>query len=282
MSRFKGFIHIVPMIVIALGILAGCDTTVDPFQTSTNYFSIGGIIDASADTQFVRLTPLRRKAAISAEPLDALVTTIDLVTGEKAVWHDSVFTLHPDGVAHNVWSTFDFKPGRSYRFEARTPEGGVSSAVVALPDTFPEVVIQIPWFSSMATINALEVENLADLRLIFCGRGVDSPTIQRIDVSLIERASRFQNGFTARVVANEIAESMGLPRVYWIRVLAMAAGPDWPDFDEMDEETLALPDSYSNVENGVGFLGGVTSRLAYWPGFQVPAHEACHDLIRRW
>lgn len=283
MSRSTALVHIVPSVVIAvLIVVAGCDTAVDPFQTSTNYFSIGGVIDASADTQFVRVTPLRRKVSIPAEPLDAIVTTTDLVTGETVVWHDSLFTLHMGGVAHNVWSDFDFKPGRSYRFEVSAPEGRVSTAVVALPDTFPEIVIQIPMGSPTATINVPDVEDLADLRIIFCGRESESASIQRVDIPLINRASRYQEGFTTRVAAYDIAATAGLSRVYWIRILAMAAGPDWPDFDQLDGETLALHDSYSNVENGVGFLGGVTSRLAYWPKFQTPGDEACYDLIRRW
>ncbi len=263
-------------------VLGGCETAVDPFQESDNYFSIGGVIDASADTQFVRLTPLRRSVSTPAEPIDALVTTTDLSTGQITVWHDSVFTLHPEGIAHNMWSAFDFKPGHSYRLEARRTDGAAATAVIALPDTFPEVVVQIPMFSPTATINVLDVEKLADLRLIFCGRESDSPTIRRIDVSLIERTSRYEGGFTTRVEAFEIAAMTGLSHVYWIRILAMAAGPDWPDFEEMDDETLALPDSYSNVEHGVGFVGGVTSRLAYWPGFTQPVDDACYDLIRRW
>jgi hypothetical protein len=261
--------------------LAACDTSVDPFQKSDRHFSVGGVIDATVDTQFVRLTPLRHSAEGDSSPLDAEVTTTDLATGETSVWHDSVFSLIPSGPAHNVWSSFDFEPGHSYHFTARTSDGRESNALVVLPDTFPDPTIQIPPFSSTATINVTGVEKLADLRLIFCGRLLGG-NITRVDVPLIRRVSRFNLGFTVRVEAFEEADRVGLEQVLWIRILAMAAAPEWPDFEEIDEETLALPDVYSNIENGVGYLGGVTSRLAYWPGFRTPVDDACYDLIRRW
>lgn len=269
-------------VVALVAVIAGCDTSVDPFQPSDRHFSIGGVIDASADTQFVRVSPLRRTVVVSPDPLDATVTTTDLATGETAVWHDSVFALHPEGITHNFWSAYDFEPGHRYRFEARAADGSASTAEVALPDTFPELVIQIPMFTPTATINVLAVEKLADLRIIFCGRELNSGTIQRFDFSLINRVSQFGGGYTARVEAFDLAQSLDITQVYWIRVLAMAAGPDWPDFAELDEETLALPDTYSNVENGVGYLGGVTSRLAPWPGFREPVEDECNELIRRW
>lgn len=261
---------------------AGCETAVDPFQPSDMYFSIGGVIDASAEMQFVRLSPLRRSAVISPDPLDAVVTTTDLATGETAVWRDSVFALFPSGIAHNVWTTFDFEPGHSYRFEARSPEGNVSSVVVDLPVTVPEIVIQIPPFSSTATINVLNVEKLADFRLIFCGREAFGAPLQRTDIPLINRASEYLHGFTTRVDAYELARLNGIQEVYWIRVLAMGAGEEWPEFENVDEETLALAETLSNVENGAGYLGGVTSRLAYWPGFTEPLDDMCYGLISRW
>ena len=280
MSRDRIFILV--LAIAAAAMTAGCETAVDPFQPSDMYFSIGGVIDASAETQFVRLSPLRRSAVISPDPLDAVVTTTDLATGETAVWRDSVFALVPSGIAHNVWTTFDFEAGHTYRFEARSPEGNVSSAVVDLPEAVPEVVIQIPPFSSTAIINVLNVEKLADLRLIFCGRVAGSGLVERVDIPLIERVSEFQHGFTTRVEAFELARQNDIDQIYWIRVLAMGAGEEWPDFEDVDEETLALAETLSNVENGAGYLGGVTSRLAYWPGFTEPVDDVCYDLISRW
>lgn len=42
-----------------------------------------------------------------------------------------------------------------------------------------------------------------------------------------------------------------------IEVTVAAAGPDWPDLAAFDDETLALPNVVSNIEEGVGFLSGI-------------------------
>lgn len=75
-------------------------------------------------------------------------------------------------------------------------------------------------------------------------------TLQRVDVSLIDQTSRFGGGFTTRVDAYAVAAEEGLTEVHWIRILAMAAGDEWPDLEGLNPETIALPDAYSNVENG--------------------------------
>ena len=259
--------------------LPSCDSSVEPFQESGYYFSIGGVIDASLDTQFVRVNPLRSKAEVDPEPYDIIVTTRDLSSGEEHVWRDSVFVLSDGRYAHNFWSTADFSRGGVYRFTAERPDGLESRAEIALPDTARIVVQTIP-FDPIATVNVFGAEKLADLKLIYCAsyRGGD---IERVDASLIDEVSDFGQGFTVRVNPYALALEIGLGQIYWIRVAAIAAGPEWPDFENIDEETLALPHVYSNVEDGVGYLGGVTSTLVNWPGFAPQAPE-CVPLLSRW
>ena len=52
------------------------------------------------------------------------------------------------------------------------------------------------------------------------------------------------------------------------RQTVAAAGPDWPDLAAINDQTLALPNIVSNVEEGIGFLGGIISRTFFWPGFE--------------
>jgi hypothetical protein len=57
----------IPMLLSRLGaaatvlliIAAGCDPTVDSFQENEFHYSLFGILNASADSQFVRVEPLR-------------------------------------------------------------------------------------------------------------------------------------------------------------------------------------------------------------------------------
>ena len=260
-------------------LLAACETAVDPFQESGSYFSIGGIVDASADTQFVRISPLRR-TAVPPVDIDALVTSVDVLTGEEGVWQDSLFRLFPSGHAHNFWSTFDFEPGKKYRLTVQSPEGGESRVTFALPDTFPDPIVQQTRTDPIPTLIVYDVERLADLRILYCGRS-ETGVVRRIDASLIDDVSRFSGGYTLRFDPFSLANSLGVGDILWMRIYAAAAGPDWPEFEVIDDETLAHPHTITNVENGVGFLGGVTSKLVDWPGF-TPQQSICVELLRRW
>ena len=50
-----------------------------------------------------------------------------------------------------------------------------------------------------------------------------------------------------------------LLRLSGVDLLVASAGPNWPD-NALDDETVALPDAVTHVENGLGFVGGVVSR----------------------
>jgi hypothetical protein len=44
-----------------------------------------------------------------------------------------------------------------------------------------------------------------------------------------------------------------------IEILVAAGSPDWPEFLRLDPETELLPGVASNVEGGVGYVGGVVT-----------------------
>lgn len=266
------------LLLAVVVLLASCDTSVEPFQESGYYFSFGGLIDATVDTQFVRIGPLRDKAVVSPDPYPVTVTSTDLESGEESIWMDSVFVLYDGKVAHNFWSTADFQPGGRYRFTARTAEGRVSTAEVTLPDT-AQIVVQTNPFDPVYTINVFRAEKLADLRLMYCGH-IPGSGIQRVDVSLIDRVSEFSLGFTARVDPGQIIAELDFDAIVGSRLVAFAVGAEWPEFEELDEESLALPHVHSNVENGIGYLGAVATTTVDWGG--SPTDPRCAKLLDRW
>jgi hypothetical protein len=55
---------------------------------------------------------------------------------------------------------------------------------------------------------------------------------------------------------------IGLPELLnlsAVELLVAAAGPNWPE-NSLDDETVALPDAVTHIENGFGFVGGVVSK----------------------
>ncbi len=247
--------------------VVGCESSFDPIQESTRYFSIFGYLDASADTQFVRVSPLRDTVVIAdARPLDAVVTLEHLASGRVTVWKDSVFTYPGGLLAHNFWSVERIEPGETYLFRVERADGNASTVEVTLPDSFPDPTLQIPRFDPLWYLTVLDVERLADLRMIYVVHDELRNTFIEVPVSYLEFASAFTGGFAAvvdpRKDMERVRQALGIlsPMISDIKIFAAAGGPGWPQFFKLDDELVALPDAVSNVQQGVGFLGGVMTR----------------------
>lgn len=268
-----------PVLLVVALLPAGCDSTeLDPFLESDFNYSIGGYLDGGVDTQFVRVTPVRDSIALAPGSLDATVTLEHLATGQTATWRDSIFSYQGAGaraenIAHNFWSAAPILPLETYRFTVTRSDGATSRATVTLPDTFPQPIID------GNTIKIRGVERLADVVVEYRMLETLSRRIVTYAASYVHRAEPTQDEFWVFIDRtgdeDEIAARFIIARlqVLTIKVTVAAAGPDWPDLARVDTETLALPDVVSNVEEGLGYLGGVISKTFYWPGFEPSEGE---------
>ena len=62
--------------LITLFALASCDQGFDPALEQEKYFSIFGVLDLDADTQWIRVMPIRSSAQSSSGEVDATVTVV--------------------------------------------------------------------------------------------------------------------------------------------------------------------------------------------------------------
>ena len=60
-------------LLIAALLLGSCDTAFDPFQENDYHFSVFGFLDDAADSQFIRITPVRDSIALTP----GVVTNVD-------------------------------------------------------------------------------------------------------------------------------------------------------------------------------------------------------------
>jgi hypothetical protein len=252
---------------------AACDDTFTPIASTDLDFSIFGYLDASADTQWVRVMPIRPTALTEPGPLGATVTLENLETGGVVELRDSVFRFlgNPDvgsdgTFLHNYWTTERIEPGATYRFSAIRDGRPSSEAVVQIPPDFQMAEVwlrqtrtansDLVWIDGVKQVPFVGVENhFYDS----CGPGVerlfDLVTPGEADDHLLPINRWFQGrndqGCTAPVVEKR-------------EVLVVGSEAEWPSGPAYGTARLGLSDPPSNISNAVGFLGGVlTKRLPY-------------------
>lgn len=91
-----------------------CDTPFEPIAEGDVRFPVFGYLDASADTQWIRVMPIRPLATTSPDSFGITVTLEDLGTGRVIPLRDSLFpfTHHADAdvgsagtYVHDFWTT---------------------------------------------------------------------------------------------------------------------------------------------------------------------------------
>jgi hypothetical protein len=255
--------------------LTGCDQTFEPFQENEQYaFSMYGFLDASADTQWIRLMPVRQTFFLKPDPLDVTMTLEHLGSeGESSMLNDSLFYYGQNAYAWNYWTTMQLQPLESYLLRAESSDGNISSVTVTLPDSFPEPYIEVDLEENAEYVQISGVKFLADVHSIheFNQTLYDRTTVFLFSHHQDSVATNSQNDtHRVRINPSEAREYMEIymeenPYTLLNREIFVAsAGPDWHFFPDIDEEVQSLPDGISNVVNGVGYVVGIVSKTIPW------------------
>ncbi len=256
-------------------IIPGCNQSFDPFQENDKYlFSMFGYLDASADTQWVRVMPVRNTIFLKPEPIDVVVTLEHLIDGgETVVLKDSLFFYGSSAYAWNFWTTMNLEPTQTYQLKAERSDGLSSSAIVTLPNDFPQPYIETDPDRRLEYVYISGIENLADIHSNHRIRGKESVINflytfshkqDTIAVSLQRDEYVVQiNPSKATAFMEEYYEEEPFD-VLKREIFIANAGPNWPYYPNIDEEIIALPDGISNIENGVGYVAGIVSKTLSW------------------
>lgn len=293
-ARVTALLRSLPFVLAVLLAGSGCDTSVTLFDDEeAGPYSVFGILDAAADTQFVRIEPLRDSTfAGGTDALKARVFAENIETGEILPWQDSVFALAAAGgvAVRNAWTTAAFAPGAAYRFVVeRREEGAQTTAEVTLPERFPvpEVVgspdLDLPPDQRGPILVLVEgVERLGGVRVEYVYEAcVPTPDGENC---YDHSSTAYPLDDTTRTAAGayriEVAWQQDIPvdasailrTLYSFRVTVASVSEDWPTYapglapgEEAAEQPLPPPGINSNVENGAGFLGGAFTRTVDVP-----------------
>jgi len=258
-----------PAWVFASLVLGACDDSFSPIAPGEVHLSVFGYLDASADTQWVRVMPIRPSIPTSPDSLGAEVTLEPLGTGRIIRLRDSVFhfshyvdpELGSQGAyLHNFWTAERIEPGAEYRFSVVGREEEPAEALVEIPAEY-EVEVwlkQVSYETDYLRIAGVEHVPFVVADAYFhdrCGSSVDS---LRFD-----KRSGGGEGVLVPIRKEPVVprEGCGSPGVEKRELWVVGSEMEWPSGQAYSTQALAVPEGPSNVSNAVGFLGGVLTKI---------------------
>ncbi len=290
MTGFFHILHVRPGYAVALGLscllLLGCEESVDPILEADEAFSFYGFFDADADTQATRIFTLEPNLRPTPPaPLDVIVQSTDLNTDETIVWQDSIVQYLDGTIGHVFWAPFQAQYGHTYRLQAQRPDGSTTSVEAKIPAlSQPELQepelspnnVHIPVFWP-DTPRLLATEVAYRLNLVLSDT---TSVLRNIVIPYTDAPIETANGWTVSLDlsrdAQIIFEDRDLPlgsRLFLIDIemRTFVSNRAWfPPGGIYDPNLLVQPGTFTNVENGFGFVGaGYRSSISWLPDTEV-------------
>lgn len=257
---------------------SGCDPSVSPVKAREDArYSLFGYLDVHADSQWIRVDPLAGSDPQSfTDSLDARVVLTNLDSGQSTELQNRIFSDGSTRFFHLFLTTHPVQPNARYRLEivedgetttfveTNTPSPRVEYAFdYQLNDAFGLTVDDVGVFAGGSYVLNLtnscnrfnpvlqhDVDLLDDAQETAPGR-FDLPIEYEQAVIDFDRESRPEETGRCYFLENEVTT-----------VTLTVGGEDWPEQDVTagtDFSDLIVPDAFSNVEDGRGYVGGVAT-----------------------
>lgn len=272
MSRFSYFLSSVLILSVT-----SCDSGFQPIvQDGDQYFSVFGVLDASADTNWIRVMPIRNSIITEKAPERAKVTITRIKTGDIIELRDSLLNPRPGVFLLNYYTTKEIFPAEDYLFKAENKEGKASTASITIPADFPLPLVHRFENSPIARIYVNGVENLSSACVYYYFLAESTGKIHKEIVPQHSDIRSTETGFVVysypQADMSEISSyhnslTAGIQHL-WQEVQIVSGNSNWPDYENFDEDDY-LPHENSNINNGTGILAGAVSKT-------VP-FQSCYD-----
>ena len=285
-DRWIERLHLAPLLVGLCLFVSSCDPSVTVLDPSENLqFSLFGTLDVAADTQAIRVEPLGDGVQLgSPRTFPGRLRLENLDTGTQVALRDSVVTIGDHTRVHNFWTTHPIRPRTEYRVSVRVDGEVVTSATARTPDTTMSVGygegLQLPCGRGDQVVLRFEkTERVAAVHVAYPitltrGSGADAPVYDSTRIRY-DHLEKTRNPFTVPLdygddlTAINDEEGFG-PRASgcipqdrffhdYVSVTVADGGAGWPDWLGTPLNEVARPDSFSNVQGGHGFVGGIYS-----------------------
>jgi hypothetical protein len=274
------------LLLFSIVLINGCDQSFDPIKESTSVpLSIYGYLDASADTQFVRITPIRYQLDQSLDLPEMHVTLQRENSDETILFNDSLFQFRQGFNVINTWTTEDIKPDQTYRLRAERADGASSRVSITIPKDFPQPQLLDTGDGCTALIRIKGVERIVDVQsrwdvdVRFLGSFGSVVEEKNYSLPLREQVRRVAAGEyeifidtyeEVEKIRNQILVPEGLRieiKTHSRDIFVASGGPEWRDeISSIGDLEYALPEGLSNIENGLGYMVGIVSKtIPYFP-----------------
>lgn len=258
-------------------IFSNCEDSFQPLKENNKYnFNISGYLDASADTQWVRVGTIRESIDEPPDPKGIEVSLEHVQTGETVVMNDSVFTSKN---ILNYWTTMDIQHEQTYRITAAGAGGNASEVTVTTPGELPPIYILLvssnPFYGDGLSGASIYIddsaEHIVDLQSVWYVTLRSGTEIHRkiyrfpIRNTLRHTFSfygAYQGFSNTEKQRAQIEQSVGGAEIISdIQQFFVAiGGPEWDEsFSSIDDVEYFLDGTGSNVENGLGYVVGISS-----------------------
>ncbi len=273
---------------------AGCNDSVAPTLDTGRPFTMWGVLDPTESLQGIRVVPigLVLDESGSTPPLDARVESVDVATGERVAWRDSLVRFASGATGHVFVASFQPRYDALYEVTATRSDGAASRVRVRTPPAVEPIALEVTsanvlpvLFTQAPSLNIVHVTYVVQM----AGCGYDQATFDvpidggtypfdygwRVDLPLGTLAARLRSHF-------ETQSAMALVSA---KVEGFVSNTEWrPIFGTpYDPEILVEPGTIENVENGFGFVGAGFTTSVLWRqdpeealfGFTTPAVLGC-------
>jgi len=248
--------------------LGACDNTFEPISSNKHdFFAVYGYLDTAADTQFIRVSPLRDTLEPVPGAYSALASTTQLATGDQVAWQDSNIVLDDGQPGLLFFATLAVTPGTPYRLEVRDAEGAVTRAVTQVPprasvDPTPVSMDFGQRFVQRVTLRDQTVEPYRlRVRYEVTPPGADEPVT--ISMPFFHAGLATPNGLqyvlSLELDREEVLRRLGVPSTDSTVVLHRVG----LEIEQLSEE-WRTPDLPVNIANGFGFFGSIARYAETW------------------
>ena len=254
------------LLIGTLVLTTGCEESVNPVLGTERAFTLYGFFNPKADTQAVRIFAIEgRLERTRPEPLDAQVASTDLQMGRQDVWQDSVVQYQSGRFGHVFWSEFRAEFEHRYRLEAVRSDGArtqvevtvppLSEPLLLAPTVAPRFVMYPVLWQRAPRVNNIRVRYFTNCGVYTFDYGLE--TQEQVEGGTVVTVDLGQD---ARLIFQEVlfsAEcSIQKLRMEEVELIVLVTNAEWiPPTGVYDAELLVEPGTFSNVENGFGFVG---------------------------